>query len=156
MAGVDANKISPENPFTKQGSTARFLQAAVAELDPQQAAKWRVEAGNSLSIATMAELQSGQPLSEKAQQDLWEHDADFVAEFTQQRQSKEQEALAWFEKEADRMRRGREGDKAVDAQNAKDQAAAEARAESQRHAAEMEKRIAQRRQQADALAGRLV
>ena len=161
MAGLDASKIKPENPFTKSGLTASLLQASIAELDPQQAAKWRVEAGGGLSVATLAELESlpdGQAhlASAAAKQDLWEHDADFVAEHIQQKVTAEQQALAWMDQEADRMRRGREGDKAVDAQIAKDQAAAEARAESQRHAAEMEKRIVQRRQQADALAGRLV
>ena len=66
MAGIDAFKISPVNPFEKSGGTATLLQGAVAEVDPEQAAKWRVAAGGSLSIATLAEMQSGQPLSQKA------------------------------------------------------------------------------------------
>ena len=37
-AGIDATKIKPENPFTKNGSTAAMLQAAVAEFHPEQAA----------------------------------------------------------------------------------------------------------------------
>ena len=44
-AGIDASKIKPENPFTKNGGTATILQAAVAELHPEQAAEWRVAAG---------------------------------------------------------------------------------------------------------------
>ena len=40
----------------KGGSTAGLIQAAVAEEDPAQAAKWRVAAGKCLSMATMAEL----------------------------------------------------------------------------------------------------
>ena len=75
MAGIDATKIKPENPFERSGKTADFLQAAVAEIDPVQAAKWRVAAGGSLSLATMAELQAGDELSAAAQQDLWNHDA---------------------------------------------------------------------------------
>ena len=74
MAGIDATKITPSNPFEKSGGTAGMLQAAVAELNPVQAAKWRVAAGGGLSLATMAELQSGQPLSESAQNDLYAHD----------------------------------------------------------------------------------
>ena len=85
MAGVDSSKISPSNPFEKSGMTAGLLQAAIAELDPAQAARWRVAAGGGLSVATMAELQSGEPLSAAAQQDLWNHDAEFVGEFQQQR-----------------------------------------------------------------------
>ena len=54
MAGIDSSQISPSNPFEKSGSTAGRLQAAIAELDPAQAARWRVAAGGSLSVATMA------------------------------------------------------------------------------------------------------
>ena len=84
--GIDSSKISPSNPFEKSGSTAGMLQAAIAELDPAQAARWRVAAGGSLSVATMAELQSGEELSAAAQADLWNHDPEFVAEFQQQRE----------------------------------------------------------------------
>ena len=87
MAGIDSSKISPSNPFEKSGSTAGMLQAAIAELDPAQAARWRVAAGGSLSVATMAELQSGEELSAAAQADLWAHDPEFVAEFQQQREA---------------------------------------------------------------------
>ena len=86
MAGIDSSQISPSNPFEKSGSTAGRLQAAIAELDPAQAARWRVAAGGSLSVATIAELQSGEELSAAAQSDLWNHDPEFVAEFQQQRQ----------------------------------------------------------------------
>ena len=86
MAGVDSKKIKPENPFTKNGMTAGLIQTAIAELDPAQAARWRVDAGSSLSVATMAELQSGLELSESAKADLWNHDADFVGESQQLKQ----------------------------------------------------------------------
>ena len=85
MAGIDSSKISPSNPFEKSGTTAEILQAAIADLDPAQAARWRVAAGGSLSVATMAELQSGEELSAAAQSDLWDHDLEFIAEFQQQR-----------------------------------------------------------------------
>ena len=84
MAGIDATKIKPENPFEKSGGTAGLLQAAVSELDPGQAAKWRIAAGGGLSLATMAELQTGQPLSEAAQRDLYDHDPEFVRDVQQQ------------------------------------------------------------------------
>ena len=86
MAGIDSSKISPSNPFEKSGATAGMLQAAIAEIDPAQAARWRVAAGGSLSVATMAELQGGEELSAAAQADLWAHDPEFVAEFQQQRE----------------------------------------------------------------------
>ena len=74
MAGIDASKIAPANPFEKSGKVAEMLQVAVAELNPTQAAKWRVAAGGGLSIQTLSELQSGQELSQQAQRDLWNHD----------------------------------------------------------------------------------
>ena len=80
--------------------TAGLLQAAIAELDPAQAARWRVAAGGGLSVATMAELQSGEPLSAAAQQDLWNHDAEFVSEFQQQRDNSLEEQFKALEKGA--------------------------------------------------------
>ena len=68
-AGIDASKITPSNPFSKSGGTASLLQAAVALVDPAQAARWRVDAGGGLSIATLAELESGEQLSQQAQKE---------------------------------------------------------------------------------------
>ncbi len=39
-AGIDATKIKPENPFTKNGGTAAMLQAAVAEFHQSLAEAW--------------------------------------------------------------------------------------------------------------------
>ena len=55
-AGVDASKIQPDNPFKKSGGTAAMLQAAVSEIDPAQAARWRVGAGSGLSLAVVVAL----------------------------------------------------------------------------------------------------
>ena len=104
MAGIDSSKISPSNPFEKSGSTAGMLQAAIAELDPAQAARWRVAAGGSLSVATMAELQSGEELSATAKADLWNHDPEFVAEFQQQREKSLESQLKSLEDGAAEMR----------------------------------------------------
>ena len=155
-AGIDSSKIQPANPFEKSGGTAAMLQAAVASIDPAQAAKWRVSAGQGLSVATMAEMQSGQQLSESAMQDLWDHDSAFVVDTIKQRQQAEEQTLAMFEAESDRMRRARYGDKAVDAQIQKDAAAEESRIQSAKHAQEMEARIQQQRIQSANLAGRLI
>ena len=144
-ARIDASKIKPENPFTKSGSTATLLQAAVGEFAPEQAAKWRCEAGGGLSIQTLSEIQAGGDLSDSAMNDLWLHDHQFVADRRREQSSAVEKQLAWLEAEADKKRRAREGDKAVDAANAQAQAAAEARAESAKHAAEMQQRIDQKR-----------
>ena len=104
MAGIDSSKISPTNPFEKSGSVAGMLQAAIAELDPAQAARWRVAAGGSLSVATMAELQGGEELSAAAQADLWNHDPEFVAEFQQQRERNLEAQLKALEDGANQKR----------------------------------------------------
>ncbi len=88
--------------------TAGLLQAAIAELDPAQAARWRVAAGGGLSVATMAELQSGEPLSAAAQRDLFEHDAKYVEEIQQQQVDQEAAQLKAFEEQAAQMRFNRE------------------------------------------------
>ena len=154
MAGIDSSKISPSNPFEKSGGTAQLLQAAVAEVSPQQAAKWRVAAGGSLSIATLSEMQGGGELSQAAMEDLWNHDAAFVADTIQQKENSEQALLAKFEAESDRIRRAREGDAAVDFQNAKSAAEEEARAESYRRHQELQQRIQQKQVQSAQMAGR--
>ena len=84
-ARIDASKIKPENPFTKSGSTATLLQAAVSEFAPEQAAKWRCEAGGSLSVQTLSEIQAGGDLSDAAMNDLWLHDHQFVADRQRER-----------------------------------------------------------------------
>ena len=81
-----------------------MLQAAIAELDPAQAARWRVAAGGSLSVATMAELQSGEELSAAAQADLWNHDPEFVAEFQQQQEKSLEAQLKALERGAEKKR----------------------------------------------------
>jgi len=162
-AGIDASKIQPANPFEKSGGTASLLQAAVAAVDPAQAAKWRVSAGGGLSIATLAELESGQQLSQQAQKDLWEHDADFVVDYQQQQQSSKVSMLQQLEDEtaASRLRNkmrevGGNEDRAREAiqrEDAADQARKEQQLASAEHARQMEQRINQQRLNAANLAG---
>ena len=121
------------------------MQAAVGEFAPEQAAKWRCEAGGGLSVQTLFEIQAGGDLSEAAVNDLWLHDHQFVADRRREQSSAVEKQLAWLDAQADKMRRARDGDEAVNRQNAQAQAAAEARAESAKHAAEMQQRIDQKR-----------
>ena len=164
MAGIDASKIAPANPFEKSGKVAEMLQVAVAELNPTQAAKWRVAAGGGLSIQTLSELQSGQELSQQAQRDLWNHDPQFVADVQRQQVSAEEQALKSLEEgaAATRLRnkvrevgneaRAREALKAEDDRDAQLKVQRE---ESQRHAQQMQQRIDQKRIEHAQMAGRL-
>ena len=165
MAGIDSSRIRPENPFTKSGGTPSLLQAAVAEIDPQQAARWRVEAGGGLSVATLTELQNRTPLSKRAEEDLYLHDAEWIAEEQQRQQEKDAQMWSSFiaDGEATRLRnktremggneaRARE---ALKEEDLADQQREQQRLASAKHAQEMEQRLQQRRVQSANLAGRV-
>ena len=96
--------MQEENPFTKKGGVAQMLQMTAAEFHPEQAAKWRNEAGMGISAGTKAELRSGQPLSQRAMADLWEHDPQFVVESRRSQQQQEEQALASMEQKAAEMK----------------------------------------------------
>ena len=163
MAGIDSSKISPNNPFEKSGGTASLLQAAVAQVDPAQAAKWRVAAGGSLSIAPLSELESGQQLSQQAQKDLWEHDAAFVVDYQQQQQSSEAAMFKQLEEQAaasrlrNKMRETSGNESKAREALARQEAADEARKEQQlasaEHSRQMNQRLEQQRQNAARMAG---
>ena len=162
-AGVDATKIQPDNPFKKSGGTAAMLQAAVASIDPAQAAKWRVEAGGSLSIATLAEMQSGNQLSPKAMEDLWQHDAAFVVDYQKQQQVSEAAMLKQMEDDSAALRlRNKMREVGGNEARAKEALAREDAADQERqlkqqqaaeHSRQFEQRMAQQRQQAAQAAG---
>ena len=81
-----------------------MLQMAIADLDPVRAAELRLEAGMGFSVATIEELQSGQPLSSEAQADLYAHDPAFVREFHQQQQQSYEDQLKFMDDETERLR----------------------------------------------------
>jgi hypothetical protein len=163
MAGIDSSKISPNNPFEKSGGTASLLQAAVAQVDPAQAAKWRVAAGGGLSIAQLSELESGQQLSQQAQKDLWEHDAAFVVDYQQQQQSSETATFKQLKEQAaasrlrNKMRETSGNESKAREALARQEAADEARKEQQlasaEHSRQMNQRLEQQRQNAARMAG---
>ena len=77
--------------------------------------------------------------------DLWLHDPVFVADKQREQSSAVEKQLAWLDAQADKMRRARDGDEAVNRQNAQAQAAAEARMKSAKETAEFQRRIDQKR-----------
>ena len=166
MAGIDSSKISPNNPFEKSGGTAQLLQAAVGEIDPAQAAKWRVAAGGSLSIATLAEMQSGDQLSQKAMEDLWQHDAAFVVDYQKQQQVSEAAMLKQMEDDSAALRlRNKVREVGGNEARAKEALAREDAANQQRelqkqqaaeHARQMNQRLEQQRQNAARMAGAFI
>ena len=102
--GKDPHELQDENPFTKKGGVAHMIQMAAAEFHPEQAARWRNQAGLGISAGTKAELRSGQPLSQKAMADLWEHDPQFVVESRRHQQQQYEQGLEKYEREAAQKR----------------------------------------------------
>ena len=88
--GKDPHELQDENPFTKKGGLAQMIQMAASQFHPEQAARWRNQAGLGISAGTKAELRSGQPLSQRAMADLWEHDPQFVVESRRHQQQQYQ------------------------------------------------------------------
>lgn len=166
MAGVDPSKISPANPFEKNGMTASMLQAAVSEIDPAQAAKWRVAAGGSLSVATLAELNSGGDLSPAAKKDLWEHDHEFVKDAIQHREQSDAAVLKALEEQTEQLRFNREvraaggnehvARRRIDAENAANHQHQLQKEEMAQRDRELNLRIAQQRSNTDRMSGRFI
>ena len=104
ITGTDPSKIKPGNPFKKSGATAKMIQMGVSQVDPVRAAEWRLDAGFGFSVKTISELQSGEPLSAEAQQDLYDHDPAFVREFQQQKQQSFEDQLKALEDGANQKR----------------------------------------------------
>ena len=100
----DPHELQDENPFTKKGGVAQMIQMAASQFHPEQAARWRNQAGLGISTGTKAELRSGAPLSQKAMADLWEHDLQFVVESRRHQQQQDEQALAALEEQATEKR----------------------------------------------------
>lgn len=104
MAGEDPSKISLMNPFSKNGKKAEMIQIACAEVDPEQAAIWRVQEGRGISVGTARECLSGSPLSAQAKSDLWAHDPRYVREEIAERSNQQQRYEDNMEKEYQELR----------------------------------------------------
>ena len=104
MTGEDPSKLSLSNPFSKSGKKAEMIQLACAEIDPEQAAIWRVQQGREISVATARECRAGNGLSDQARADLWAHDPAFVRESIAERANEQQRYEDHFEKQYQELR----------------------------------------------------
>jgi hypothetical protein len=111
-------------------------------------------------------MQSGQQLSQKAMQDLWQHDAAFVVDSQRQQQDNEAALRQKMVDEANAMRlrnktreMGGNEDRAREvlaAEAAADEARKAKQVEDAKHAAAMNQRIRDNQVQAARMAGRIV
>ena len=104
MTGEDPSKLSLSNPFSKSGKKAEMIQLACAEIDPEQAAIWRVQQGREISVATARECRAGNGLSDQARADLWAHDPAFVRESIAERANEQQRYEAKLEADYQALR----------------------------------------------------
>ena len=108
LARLNPSDLKPINPFSQQGGKATSMQVAVAELDPAQAARWRVEAGESISLESAAAKAGLTPMSRAAHNELSAIDADYITGQEEAKARREADLLASLEKGADQLREARE------------------------------------------------
>ena len=77
-AKLDPGSLKPVNPWTQKGATAQTLQMAVQQNFPQMAAQFRVEAGESVSLAAAAAKAGITQMNPQVEKELMELDSDFV------------------------------------------------------------------------------
>ena len=90
---LDPSQIKVQNPWTMNGSVAESIQTAISELDPKQAAAWRIEAGETLSLAGAAAQAGLAPLTKESHEELMELSADYQADYKQRRRAEEEQMM---------------------------------------------------------------
>ena len=108
VAKLDPSQLKVVNPFSQQGGVAQTMQSAVDQLNPAQAAKWRVEAGESLSLQAAAAQQGITEMTNKTHQELMTLDAGYRSEYEQSRSQREADVLARMESDAAKLAEARE------------------------------------------------
>ena len=108
LARIPADGLKPVNPFSQNGNRASAMQMAVEEINPAQAARWRVEAGNSVSLAAAAAKAGLTEMNHTIHNELQQLDADYITGQQEASARREAELLASLEKGADDLAAARE------------------------------------------------
>ena len=108
MAKIDPAGLKPVNPFTQQGPKAQSLQVAVQEINASQAARWRVEAGESVSLAAAAAQAGLTEMSRTVHEELSQLSADYITGQAEAAARREADLLQSFEKSANDLAAARE------------------------------------------------
>jgi len=107
VAKLDPSQLKPINPFTQQGGVARTMQSAVEQVNPSIAARWRVEAGETLSLQAAAAKQGIAQLTNAAHSELMTLDSSYREQHQQNMSKRESELLESMEKGAERLAEAR-------------------------------------------------
>ena len=102
--GMDPNKLTGENPFSKSGATAEMLQVALQAESPVIAAELRQAAGIMPNLAALYAMESGEQLSSDAKQNLAETSPEFAQRLIDDQEKYDQKVMAEMAKAADEMR----------------------------------------------------
>ena len=91
-----------------------MLQAAIAEVDPVQAAAWNRDAGGELPLACQMAERGLIEHSSTTKKELWEKSPNYVVQKMAAGKKAEEDLLAKWEKEAGYAREKRTGSREVD------------------------------------------
>ena len=106
--GINPNELKPSNPWEFQGPRAESIQAAVAQQNPAIAAKWRLEAGQSVSLGAAAARAGIGVMTNAQHQELLELDPDYAAGAQEAQSRREAEILASMEEGASKLAEARQ------------------------------------------------
>ena len=108
LARIPADTLKPVNPFSQTGPRAEAMQMAVADVNPAQAARWRMEAGETISLASAAAKAGLAELSPGAQKELAELDPDFITGQAEAKAAWEAKMLDQMSEQAEQLGEARE------------------------------------------------
>ena len=113
LAAAEQLQLNPDtlqvkNPFLMDGKTAQSIQTAVSAIDPAQAARWRVEAGQSMSLGAAAAKAGLAQMTNRTHEELIQLDPDYLAGAQEAAAVREQKILADMEAEVVKLRERRE------------------------------------------------
>ena len=108
LARIPASELKPINPFSQQGERAKAMQIAVQEINACQAARWRVEAGDSVSLAAAAAKAGLTEMNRTVHEELNQLDADYITGQQESAARREADLLASLEQGASELAAARE------------------------------------------------
>lgn len=106
--GINPNEMRAENPWKFKGPRAESIQAAIAQNNPGLAAKWRLDAGEKLSLGALAARDGITVMTNAQHQELLNLDPDYAAGAQEAKSRLEADLLAKMEASADQLAATRE------------------------------------------------
>ena len=108
-AKIPADQLKPEQPWKFEGKTAELLQMATEALDPVKAAKWRFEAGGSISLATQTAELGLQAHTKATKEEMLKHDPRAVIQEQAVKEQWVKDQLADMEEQVNKIQTAKYG-----------------------------------------------